>query len=103
MDLSIVEIIKRILTMHSKKICKKLDFSNPDYVKHKLIFQYNESDLDFITRLTYNHGIYFYEDSDTLYFLESYLRGSSKTRILSLNFSSNNINHEEIYTSPKGL
>ena len=92
MDLSIVEIIKCILTMHSKRICKKLDFSSPYYVKYKLILQYNEPDLDFITRLTYNHGIHFYEDSDTLYFFESYLRGSSKTRILSLNFSSNNIN-----------
>ncbi|MGI7584707.1 contractile injection system protein, VgrG/Pvc8 family [Campylobacter coli] len=50
----------------------KIDYSNihfHNYEEQELISQYNESDLDFITRLSHNNGIFFYEDRNYYLFL----------------------------------
>ena len=67
---NIIEVIQTILDFHKETLGKKLDFSHIhlSYPKLELITQYQESDLDFITRLAHNNGIYFYEDEHSIYF-----------------------------------
>ncbi|RDU60362.1 hypothetical protein CQA53_10980, partial [Helicobacter didelphidarum] len=78
---SIVEIIKRTLDFYRGYINKEIIFSSlyNTYPKEELITQYNESDLDFLMRLAHNNGIYFYEDSNHIYFCDGeYYRDTSK-------------------------
>lgn len=69
-DKTIIEVIQITLDFHQEAIGKNLDFSHLhlSYPKLELITQYQESDLDFITRLAHNNGIYFYEDAHSIYF-----------------------------------
>ena len=66
---TILEVIKSLLYSHTSLLNKALDFSflQAHYPLQEIITQYDESDLAFITRLAHNNGIYFYEDSTTLY------------------------------------
>ncbi|WP_300900574.1 type VI secretion system Vgr family protein [uncultured Helicobacter sp.] len=68
-DKTPLDILKDILTAYTPQLCKQIDFSSLSQIDNPLeiITQYEESDLDFITRLAHNNGIYFYEDNDTLY------------------------------------
>ena len=67
-----IEAIKATLRFYENLLHKNLDFSHISfpYQKAELITQYNESDLDFIFRIAHNNGIYFYEDSNTIYFYD---------------------------------
>lgn len=67
---SILDVIKEILKKYATVIYKELDFSLLPSVltKQDIITQYQESDLEFITRLCFNNGIYFYEDENKIYF-----------------------------------
>ena len=70
---TIIEVIKSLLHSHTSLLHKTLDFSflQAQYPLQEIITQYDESDLAFITRLAHNNGIYFYEDSTTLYICDT--------------------------------
>nr|WP_246023118.1 contractile injection system protein, VgrG/Pvc8 family [Campylobacter estrildidarum] len=77
---NIIEVIKQTLNSYQGLLDKEIDFSNI-HLSHEdkeLISQYNESDLDFITRLAHNNGIFFYEDKDKIYFCDAYTQSSIK-------------------------
>ncbi|MFG5140216.1 contractile injection system protein, VgrG/Pvc8 family, partial [Campylobacter lari] len=80
------------LAYYNTKLNKNIDFSNIHHIYEtkELISQYNESDLEFITRLTHNHGIYFYEDKDNIYFYDFY---THKGKIKDIVFNPNINNH----------
>lgn len=46
--------------------------SESEIPKELIEDKYNESDLAFITRIAHNNGIYFYEDTNTIYFCDEY-------------------------------
>ncbi|TKX32365.1 type VI secretion system Vgr family protein [Campylobacter aviculae] len=77
---NVIEIIKQTLDFYQGLLNKEIDFSNIhlNYEDKELISQYNESDLDFITRLAHNNGIFFYEDKDKIYFCDAYAKSSTK-------------------------
>ena len=89
---NIIEVIKDIFNFHS--INKTLDFNNIhfNYESKEIISQYQESDLDFIKRLAYNNGIYFYEDNENIYFYD--FKSSSNVKSLNFNHSLNNALNE---------
>ncbi|WP_306308791.1 contractile injection system protein, VgrG/Pvc8 family, partial [Helicobacter cinaedi] len=55
----VIEAIHSTLNFYTHDLIKPLDFSGIalHYPKLELISQYEESDLDFITRLAHNNGI----------------------------------------------
>ncbi|EHF1830967.1 type VI secretion protein VgrG, partial [Campylobacter jejuni] len=59
--------------------------------------QYNESDLDFITRLSHNNGIFFYEDENTIYFCDVYK--NVKNKEIEYNPNINNILNQACISS----
>ncbi|EAI3072639.1 type VI secretion protein VgrG, partial [Campylobacter coli] len=63
----------------------------------ELISQYNESDLDFITRLSHNNGIFFYEDENTIYFCDVYK--NVKNKEIEYNPNINNILNQACISS----
>lgn len=89
-DLDCVEIIKATLMPYYSKLNKKVDFSNiyHTYEKLELVTQYKESDLEFLTRIAHNYGIYFYEDDATIYFCDHYKK--SEIKVISYNANINN-------------
>ncbi|HEH5035380.1 TPA: hypothetical protein SG685_001786, partial [Campylobacter jejuni] len=58
---NIIEVIKQTLGFYQDILHKEIDYSNIhfNYEEQELISQYNESDLDFITRLSHNNRIFF--------------------------------------------
>ncbi|MFK0483602.1 type VI secretion system Vgr family protein [Campylobacter jejuni] len=77
---NIIEVIKQTLGFYQDILHKEIDYSNIhfNYEEQELISQYNESDLDFITRLSHNNGIFFYEDENTIYFCDVYKNVKNK-------------------------
>ncbi|MMC40948.1 type VI secretion protein VgrG, partial [Campylobacter jejuni] len=67
------------------------------YEEQELISQYNESDLDFITRLSHNNGIFFYEDENTIYFCDVYK--NVKNKEIEYNPNINNILNQACISS----
>ncbi|EDD2107109.1 type VI secretion protein VgrG, partial [Campylobacter coli] len=65
--------------------------------EQELISQYNESDLDFITRLSHNNGIFFYEDENTIYFCDVYK--NVKNKEIEYNPNINNILNQACISS----
>ncbi|EGU0628286.1 type VI secretion protein VgrG, partial [Campylobacter jejuni] len=57
----------------------------------------NESDLDFITRLSHNNGIFFYEDENTIYFCDVYK--NVKNKEIEYNPNINNILNQACISS----
>lgn len=98
-DKTIVEAIQTTLDFHKEAIGKNLDFSHLhlSYPKLELITQYKESDLDFITRLAHNSGIYFYEDDHSIYFND--FSQKENPRNVLFNPRSNNTLNEPCITS----
>ncbi|TLD79694.1 type VI secretion system tip protein VgrG, partial [Helicobacter sp. MIT 11-5569] len=78
---TILEAIKETLHFYQGLLHKEIDFSNIhlEFENQELISQYNESDLDFITRLAHNNGIFFYEDASKIYFCDHYAKSNPKT------------------------
>ncbi|EAK5799148.1 type VI secretion protein VgrG, partial [Campylobacter jejuni] len=78
---------------------KEIDYSNIhfNYEEQELISQYNESDLDFITRLSHNNGIFFYEDENTIYFCDVYK--NVKNKEIEYNPNINNILNQACISS----
>ena len=72
-DQTVIEVIKEILKFYQASLIKEVDFSNikNSYKAREYISQYNESDLDFLQRICFNNGIYFYEDDDKIYFYDA--------------------------------
>ncbi|MGX2973357.1 contractile injection system protein, VgrG/Pvc8 family, partial [Helicobacter sp. T3_23-1059] len=72
-----IEVLQATLRFYENALHKHIDFSRISfpYPKEELITQYNESDLDFIFRIAHNNGIYFYEDSSTIYFYDFLANG----------------------------
>ena len=72
-DITPIDAIKHTLRFYEGYLEKTLDFSQiiQTYNTQEIISQYNESDLEFMTRIAHNHGIYFYEDANTIYFCDS--------------------------------
>ena len=72
-DQTVIEVIKEILKFYQASLIKEVDFSNikNSYEAREYISQYNESDLDFLQRICFNNGIYFYEDDDKIYFYDT--------------------------------
>ena len=72
-DQTVIEVIKEILKFYQASLIKEVDFSNikNSYKAREYISQYNESDLDFLQRICFNNGIYFYEDDDKIYFYDT--------------------------------
>ncbi|EAJ5686733.1 type VI secretion system tip protein VgrG [Campylobacter lari] len=100
---NIIEVIKQTLAYYNTKLNKNIDFSNIHHIYEtkELISQYNESDLEFITRLAHNHGIYFYEDKDNIYFYDFYThKGKIKDIVFNPNIN-NHLNETCIYALNK--
>ncbi|WP_261545379.1 type VI secretion system Vgr family protein [Campylobacter lari] len=100
---NIIEVIKQTLAYYNTKLNKNIDFSNIHHIYEtkELISQYNESDLEFITRLAHNHGIYFYEDKDNIYFYDFYThKGKIKDIVFNPNIN-NHLNEACIYALNK--
>ncbi|WP_300955830.1 type VI secretion system Vgr family protein, partial [Helicobacter rodentium] len=98
-DSNVPEVIKETLNFYNDTFNKEIDFSNIllDYEKQELISQYQESDLDFITRIAHNCGIFFYETSDKIYFCDHYKKGT--THLIPYNSNpNNNLKQECIHT-----
>nr|WP_290882416.1 contractile injection system protein, VgrG/Pvc8 family [Helicobacter sp.] len=102
-DKTILEVIQTTLEFYKEDLGKNLDFSplHLTYPKLELITQYNESDLEFITRLAHNNGIYFYEDEQSIYFkdLDSHSLEKRGERWIVFNPKSNNTLNEPCISS----
>ncbi|EOC6532225.1 type VI secretion system Vgr family protein [Campylobacter jejuni] len=96
---NIIEVIKQTLGFYQDILHKEIDYSNIhfNYEKQELISQYNESDLDFITRLSHNNGIFFYEDENTIYFCDVYK--NVKNKEIEYNPNINNILNQACISS----
>ncbi|EPF2329229.1 type VI secretion system Vgr family protein [Campylobacter jejuni] len=96
---NIIEVIKQTLGFYQDILHKEIDYSNIhfNYEEQKLISQYNESDLDFITRLSHNNGIFFYEDENTIYFCDVYK--NVKNKEIEYNPNVNNILNQACISS----
>ena len=72
-DQTIIDVIKEILKFYRTSLIKEVDFSNVknSYEPREYISQYNESDLNFLQRICFNNGIYFYEDDSKIYFYDT--------------------------------
>ena len=72
-DQTIIDVIKEILKFYRTSLIKEVDFSNikNSYEPREYISQYNESDLNFLQRICFNNGIYFYEDDKKIYFYDT--------------------------------
>lgn len=72
-DQTIIDVIKEILKFYQTSLIKEVDFSNVknSYEPREYISQYNESDLNFLQRICFNNGIYFYEDDSKIYFYDT--------------------------------
>lgn len=95
---NILEVIKETLDFYQGTLHKTIDFSNihSEYATQELISQYQESDLEFITRLAHNNGIFFYEDTDTIYFCDTYTKTTPKD--IKYNPNINNVLNEPCIT-----
>ncbi|EAH8139124.1 type VI secretion protein VgrG, partial [Campylobacter jejuni] len=91
--------IKQTLGFYQDILHKEIDYSNIhfNYEEQELISQYNESDLDFITRLSHNNGIFFYEDENTIYFCDVYK--NVKNKEIEYNPNINNILNQACISS----
>ncbi|EHU8411584.1 hypothetical protein KZQ39_000108 [Campylobacter jejuni] len=96
---NIIEVIKQTLGFYQDILHKEIDYSNIhfNYEEQELISQYNESDLDFITRLSHNNGIFFYEDENTIYFCDVYK--NVKNKKIEYNPNINNILNQACISS----
>ncbi|EIX0436044.1 hypothetical protein OU049_001809, partial [Campylobacter coli] len=96
---NIIEVIKQTLGVYQDILHKEIDYSNIhfNYEEQELISQYNESDLDFITRLSHNNGIFFYEDENTIYFCDVYK--NVKNKEIEYNPNINNILNQACISS----
>ncbi|KAJ9916414.1 contractile injection system protein, VgrG/Pvc8 family [Campylobacter jejuni] len=96
---NIIEVIKQTLGFYQDILHKEIDYSNIhfNYEEQELISQYNESDLDFITRLSHNNGIFFYEDENTIYFCAVYK--NVKNKEIEYNPNVNNILNQACISS----
>ncbi|EGC3361145.1 type VI secretion protein VgrG [Campylobacter coli] len=96
---NIIEVIKQTLGFYQDILHKEIDYSNIhfNYEEQELISQYNESDLDFITRLSHNNGIFFYEDENTIYFCDVYKNVKNKEIVYNPNI--NNILNQACISS----
>ncbi|EHY0610512.1 hypothetical protein K1287_001751, partial [Campylobacter jejuni] len=90
---------KQTLGFYQDILHKEIDYSNIhfNYEEQELISQYNESDLDFITRLSHNNGIFFYEDENTIYFCDVYK--NVKNKEIEYNPNINNILNQACISS----
>lgn len=72
-DQTVIDVIKEILKFYRTSLIKEVDFSNVknSYEPREYISQYNESDLNFLQRICFNNGIYFYEDDSKIYFYDT--------------------------------
>lgn len=72
-DQTVIDVIKEILKFYQTSLIKEVDFSNikNSYEPREYISQYNESDLNFLQRICFNNGIYFYEDDRKIYFYDT--------------------------------
>ncbi|PZT47179.1 type VI secretion protein VgrG, partial [Helicobacter valdiviensis] len=97
--INIIEAIKQTLNFYQGRLGKEIDFSNIyyNYEDKELISQYQESDLDFIKRISHNHGIFFYEDASKIYFCDHYIKNIPKS--LKYNPNPNNILNEPCISS----
>ena len=100
---SVIEVIHSTLNFYTHDLIKPLDFSaiTLTYPKLELISQYQESDLDFITRLAHNNGIYFCDVAGSICFYDTAQRHSS--RELTFNPNVNNTLNEPCISSVKKL
>tara|TARA_B110000046_G_C12984761_1_gene395063 strand:+ start:1 stop:1167 length:1167 start_codon:yes stop_codon:yes gene_type:complete len=83
MDVSIHDIIKNCMKLN--QFAEGTDYEiklTGDYTNLELVCQYNESDLNYLTRWLEVYGIYYYFNND-----------SKKNKII---FSDNNTNHSDI-------
>ncbi|MCW1360450.1 contractile injection system protein, VgrG/Pvc8 family [Campylobacter jejuni] len=96
---NIIEVIKQSLNFYQGILHKEIDYSNIhfNYETKELISQYNESDLEFITRLAHNNGIFFYEDENTIYFCDVYK--NTKSKEIKYNANVNNALNETCISS----
>ncbi|EHD0175163.1 type VI secretion protein VgrG [Campylobacter coli] len=96
---NIIEVIKQTLGFYQDILHKEIEYSNIhfNYEEQELISQYNESDLDFITRLSHNNGIFFYEDENTIYFCDVYK--NVKNKEIEYNPNINNILNQACISS----
>ncbi|HHS6669462.1 TPA: contractile injection system protein, VgrG/Pvc8 family [Campylobacter jejuni] len=96
---NIIEVIKQTLGFYQDILHKEIDYSNIhfNYEEQELISQYNESDLDFIIRLSHNNGIFFYEDENTIYFCDVYK--NVKNKEIEYNPNVNNILNQACISS----
>ncbi|MGH2305473.1 type VI secretion system Vgr family protein [Campylobacter taeniopygiae] len=96
---NIIEVIKQTLGFYQDILHKEIDYSNIhlNYEEQELISQYNESDLELITRLSHNNGIFFYEDENTIYFCDVYK--NTKTKEIEYNPNINNILNQTCISS----
>ncbi|WP_250537513.1 contractile injection system protein, VgrG/Pvc8 family, partial [Campylobacter jejuni] len=96
---NIIEVIKQTLGFYQDILHKEIDYSNIhlNYEEQELISQYNESDLDFIARLSHNNGIFFYEDENTIYFCDVYK--NVKNKEIEYNPNINNILNQACISS----
>ncbi|OOX92023.1 type VI secretion protein VgrG [Campylobacter coli] len=95
----IIEVIKQTLGFYQDILHKEIDYSHIhfNYETKELISQYNESDLEFITRLAHNNGIFFYEDENTIYFCDVYK--NVKNKEIEYNPNVNNILNQACISS----
>ena len=72
-DQTVIDVVKEILKFYRTSLIKEVDFSNVknSYEPREYISQYNESDLNFLQRICFNNGIYFYEDDSKIYFYDT--------------------------------
>lgn len=100
---SVIEVIHSTLNFYTHDLIKPLDFSGIalHYPKLELISQYEESDLDFITRLAHNNGIYFCDVRGSICFYDSAQRYSS--REIAFNPNVNNTLNEPCISSVSTL
>lgn len=92
-------MIKQTLGFYQDILHKEIDYSHIhfNYEEQELISQYNESDLEFITRLAHNNGIFFYEDENTIYFCDVYK--NVKNKEIEYNPNVNNILNQACISS----
>ncbi|WP_194146025.1 type VI secretion system Vgr family protein, partial [Helicobacter bilis] len=102
-DITPIEVIKHTLKFYEGYLEKTLDFSQiiQTYNTKEIISQYNESDLDFITRIAHNHGIYFYEDANTIYFCDSLTTKPTKNIAYNPHAVANTLQEECIHNFSK--
>ena len=102
-DITPIEVIKHTLKFYEGYLEKTLDFSQiiQTYNTKEIISQYNKSDLDFITRVAHNHGIYFYEDANTIYFCDSLTTKPTKNIAYNPHAVANTLQEECIHNFSK--